>query len=43
VPIWSDDLRVVTLPKWMIKLADQVGMVAPDAPLPTGVIVGSAV
>ena len=42
-PIWSDDLRVATPPKWMLELAEQVGMIEPDADLPTGVIVGSAV
>ena len=41
-PIWSDDLRVATPPKWMIELAEQVGMIEPGALLPTGVIVGSA-
>ena len=42
-PIWSDDLRVATPPKWMLELAEQVGMIEPGALLPTGVIVGSAV
>jgi hypothetical protein len=42
-PIWSDDLRVATPPKWMIELAEPVGMMEPGALLPTGVIVGSAV
>jgi hypothetical protein len=41
-PIWSDDLRVATPPKWMIELAGQVGMIEQGAILPTGVIVGSA-
>ena len=26
-PIWSDDLRVATPPKWMLELAEQVGMI----------------
>jgi hypothetical protein len=42
-PIWSEDLLVATPPKWMIELAEQVGMIEPGALLPTGVIVGSAV
>ena len=44
-PIWSEDLRVAVPPPplWMIELAKQVGMIEPDALLPTGVIVGSAV
>jgi hypothetical protein len=42
-PIWSEDLRVATPPKWMLELAEQVGMIEPGALLPTGVIVGSAV
>src|SRR4051812_27662401 len=41
--IWSDDLRAGTPPDWMIELAEQVRMIEPDALLPTGVIVGSAV
>ena len=41
--VWSDDLRVVTPPAWMIELAEQVKMIEPGALLPTGVIVGSAV
>ena len=42
---WSRDLVVPgeKLPPWMIELAEQVGMIEPDALLPTGVIVGSAV
>ena len=43
VAVWSADLRVATLPAWMIELATQVGMIEPDTTLPTGVIVGSAV
>ncbi len=43
VAIWSEDLRAEHPPKWMIELAEQVGMIDPDALLPTGVIVGSAV
>jgi hypothetical protein len=31
------------LPAWMLELAEQVGMIEPEATLPTGVIVGSAV
>lgn len=46
-PIWSDDLRVGTPPEWMMELAAQVRMIEPEllngAPLPTGVIVGSAI
>jgi len=42
-PIWSDDLRVAAPPKWMLELAEQVGMIELGALLPTGVIVGSAV
>lgn len=44
-PIWSDDLRVATPPKWMLELAEQVGMIEPGALLllPISVIVGSAV
>ena len=41
-PIWSDDLRVATPPKWMLQLAEQVGMIEAGALLPTGVIVDSA-
>jgi hypothetical protein len=45
--IWSGDLAIPRdeLPAWMIELAEQVGMIEPDAlaGLPTGVIVGSAV
>ena len=43
VKAWSDDLRVAAPPAWMVELAEQVGMIEPDALLPTGVIVGSAV
>ena len=43
VPIWSADLLFAQPPAWMIELAKQVGMIEPDADLPTGVIVGSAV
>ena len=44
-PIWSNDLRAVSPPTWMIELAEQMGMISPGelARLPTGVIVGSAV
>jgi len=42
-PIWSEDLQVGRPPKWMIELAEQIGLMEPDALLPTGVIVGSAV
>jgi hypothetical protein len=31
------------LPDWMVELAQQVKLIGPDALLPTGVIVGSAV
>ena len=40
---WSGDLEAGRPPAWMIELAGQVGMIEPDAVLPTGVIVGSAV
>ena len=41
---WSTDLAMPgQLPPWMLELAEQVGMIEPDALLPTGVIVGSAV
>ena len=30
-------------PRWMLELAEQVGMIEPGTLLPTGVIVGSAV
>ena len=40
---WSADLRVAAPPRWMLELAEQVGMIEPGALLPTGVIVGSAV
>ena len=46
VKAWSRDLGVAEgLPEWMIELAEQVGMIEPDAlgGLPRGVIVGSAV
>jgi hypothetical protein len=42
-PIWSESLRVGTPPRWMVELAEQVGMIEPGTLLPTGVIVGSAV
>jgi hypothetical protein len=47
-PVWSSDLEVAAPPPWMLELAQQVGMLGPDAQsliasLPTGVIVGSAV
>jgi hypothetical protein len=42
-PIWSDDLRVATPPKWMIELAEEAGMIEQGAMLPTAVIIGSAV
>src|SRR5258706_3370772 len=43
--IWSRDLGMPSdaLPRWMIELAEQVGMIEAGALLPTGVIVGSAV
>ena len=46
--IWSYDLATTggaPVPRWMIELAEQVGMIEPGAPalLPRGVIVGSAV
>jgi predicted transcriptional regulator len=40
---WSKDLTGQQPPDWMVELAEQVGMIEPDALLPTGVIVGSAV
>lgn len=40
---WSTDLGVGRPPEWMVELARQVGTIPPDAELPTGVIVGSAV
>lgn len=40
---WSDDLQLATPPAWMIELAEQIRLIDPDQPLPTGVIVGSAV
>src|SRR5438105_777163 len=43
---WSGDLSLAKdLPRWMIELAEQVGMIEPGAleGLPRGVIVGSAV
>lgn len=43
VRVWSEDLAVGEPPAWMVELAEQVGMIAADAQLPTGVIVGSAV
>ncbi len=42
-PIWSEDLRVGHPPGWMIELAEQVGLLGPDADLATGCIIGSAV
>ena len=41
--IWSDDLQVAAPPAWLVELAEQVKMIEPDALLPTGVIVGSAI
>jgi predicted transcriptional regulator len=43
--IWSKDLEGARPPAWMVELAEQVGLIAPDAlaALPTGVLVGSAV
>lgn len=41
--VWSNDLHVGKPPDWMIELAEQIKMIEPDALLPTGVIVGSAV
>jgi predicted transcriptional regulator len=47
VKAWSRDLSTLRtpVPRWMIELAEQVGMIEPGelAGLPTGVIVGSAV
>ena len=44
---WSEDLSTggTPVPRWMIELAEQVGMISPGelAGLPVGVIVGSAV
>jgi hypothetical protein len=42
---WSRDLAMPgdALPKWMIELAEQVGMIEPGTLLRTDVIVGSAV
>ncbi len=44
-PIWSRDLATPggLPPRWMLELAEQVGMIEPGTLLPTGVIVGSAV
>ena len=39
----SDNLAKGMPPAWMIELAEQIKMIEPDALLPTGVIVGSAV
>src|SRR4051812_47870800 len=42
---WSKDLAdtgEAPVPRWMIELAEQVGMIEEDALLPRGVIVGSA-
>jgi hypothetical protein len=43
--VWADNIVVPTEapPRWMVELAEQVGMIEPDADLPRGVIVGSAV
>jgi predicted transcriptional regulator len=43
--IWSRDLAGARPPAWMVELAGQVGLIAPEAlaALPVGVIVGSAV
>jgi hypothetical protein len=47
---WSRDLSMpgpagsnIAPPRWMLELAEQIGMVEPGALLPTGVIVGSAI
>src|SRR5258706_13984019 len=42
--IWSRDLAMPSdaLPRWMIELAEQVGMIEAGALLPTGGIVGRA-
>ncbi len=40
---WSGDLQVGHPPQWMIELAEQVGLLEPDAALATGCLVGSAV
>src|SRR5829696_3070406 len=45
--VWSRDLAVPApphaLPEWLLELAEQVRLIEPGTPLPTGVIVGSAV
>lgn len=42
--VWSNDLAVANnVPAWMLELAEQIRMIEPDALLPTGVVVGSAV
>jgi hypothetical protein len=43
--VWSQDLGMPDdrLPDWMIELAEQMRMIPPEAVLPPGVIVGSAV
>ncbi len=43
--VWSRDLAMPggLPPRWMLELAEQVGMIEPGTLLPTGVIVGSAV
>jgi hypothetical protein len=47
VKAWSADLSVGTPPGWMVELAAQVKLIEPEllrgAPLPTGLIVGTAV
>ena len=40
---WSGELTAQQPPAWMIELAEQVKMIEPEAILPTGVIVGTAV
>ena len=42
--IWSRDLSTMDDPPgWMLELAEQIKLIPPDAILPRGVIVGSAV
>jgi len=42
-PVWSNDLDVAQPPSWMLELARQVKLIEPDADLPTGLLVGTAV
>ena len=45
--VWSRDLAVPAPPhappEWLLELAEQLRLIEPGTPLPTGVIVGSAV